>query len=91
VLPAEFDSLQPEVRLYEPLEALVGVGVGEKVADEARAVLAPGGWTVLESADDRADDLAAALVDLGYVDVAVTSDLGGRPRVVEGRHYNRRP
>jgi release factor glutamine methyltransferase len=91
VLPAEFESLQPEIRLYEPREALVGVGVGEKVGDEARAVLAPGGWTVLESAADRAEDLAAALVEMGYVDVSITPDLVGRPRVVEGRHYNRRP
>jgi release factor glutamine methyltransferase len=91
VLPAEFDSLQPEIRLYEPREALVGVGVGEAVAREALGVLAPGGLVVLESADERAGALAAALAGLGYEDVAVTPDLAGRPRVVEGRHYNRRP
>jgi release factor glutamine methyltransferase len=91
VLPAEFDSLQPEIRLYEPRAALVGVGVGVAVGREALGVLAPGGWVVLESADERAGSLAAALAGLGYEDVTITPDLAGRPRVVEGRHYNRRP
>jgi release factor glutamine methyltransferase len=94
VLPAEFESLQPEIRLYEPREALVGVGVGQEVARRALDVLAPGGWVVLESADRRANALATALSELGYSDVAITPDLAGRPRVVEGRcprHYNRHP
>jgi release factor glutamine methyltransferase len=94
VLPAEFESLQPEIRLYEPRAALVGVGVGEEVARRALDVLPPGGWIVLESADSRADALATALSELGYSDVAITADLAGRPRVVEGRRprdYNRRP
>jgi release factor glutamine methyltransferase len=93
VLPAEYESLQPEIRVYEPREALVGVGVAEEVARRAVDVLAPGGWVVLESADRRASALAVALWELGYSDVTVTPDLAERPRVVEGRrprHYNRR-
>jgi release factor glutamine methyltransferase len=86
VLPDEFDSLQPEIRLYEPRDALVGEGVGDVIARAARDVLRPGGWLVLESADGRAEALASALRGLGYEDVATTPDLAGRPRVVEARY-----
>jgi len=85
VLPDEFDSLQPEIRLHEPRDALVGEGVGEEIARRARGVLRPGGWIVLESADGRAEALASALQGLGYEDVTTTPDLAGRPRVVEAR------
>lgn len=85
VLPDEFESLQPEIRLYEPRDALVGEGVGDEIARAARDVLRPGGWLVLEAADGRAEALASALRGLGYEDVATTPDLAGRPRVVEAR------
>jgi release factor glutamine methyltransferase len=85
VLPDEFESLQPEIRLYEPRDALVGEGVGDEIARAARDVLRPGGWLVLEAADGRAEALASALRGLGYEDVATTLDLAGRPRVVEAR------
>jgi release factor glutamine methyltransferase len=85
VAPADFGTLQPEIRLYEPRAALVGVGVGAEIARAARNVLATGGWLVLECGDGQADELAAELEELGYRDVIRTPDLAGRPRVVEGR------
>jgi release factor glutamine methyltransferase len=85
VAPEDYEGLQPEIRLYEPKEAIVGVGIGEKIADGARGLLAPGGWLVLECGDGQADGLAGRLGELGYREVAKTRDLAGRERVVEGR------
>ena len=48
-------------------------------------LLAPGGWLVLEAGDGQADRLAALLADSDYDEVAITRDLAGRERVVEGR------
>jgi methylase of polypeptide subunit release factors len=41
---------------------------------------------VLEAGDGQTASLAATLGDLGYEEVAITRDLAGRERVVEGRH-----
>jgi len=79
VAPDEWDTLQPEIREWEPLDALVGVGLHEqiaRVADTRRLVL--------EVGDGQARGVAAALTSLGYTDVAITSDLTGIERVVEG-------
>lgn len=85
VSPAEYETLQPEIRLYEPREAVVGVGLGAEIAGEARAVLASGGWLLLECGDGQADELAVELAALGYRDVLRTRDLAGRERIVEAR------
>jgi release factor glutamine methyltransferase len=85
VSPEEYETLQPEIRLYEPREALVGVGVGAEIAGAARDVLAPGGWLLLECGDGQAGSLAAELQALGYQEVAKTRDLVGRERIVEAR------
>jgi len=84
VSPNEYEGLQPEIRLYEPHQAVVGVGVGRLVAEQAATVLAPGGLLVLECGDGQGAGLAAELRDLGYEAVVETSDLAGRDRVVEG-------
>ncbi len=84
VSPEEYETLQPEIRLYEPYEAVVGVDVGAKVAADARALLRPGGRLVLECGDGQAAGLSEALRSLGYAQVVETSDLAGRDRVVEG-------
>ena len=79
----EYDSLQPEIRLYEPYEAVVGDRVWERVARSARGVLAPGGHLVLECGDGQAAGVAEGLAALGYEGVLCTPDLAGRDRVVE--------
>jgi release factor glutamine methyltransferase len=84
VLPAEIDALEPEVREWEPREALVGVGATEAVARGALDVLGPGRALVLEVAAADAGRVAAMLGDIGYADVVTAQDLAGRDRVVEG-------
>jgi release factor glutamine methyltransferase len=85
VSPEEYETLQPEIRLWEPRHALVGVGVGQAVARASLAVLRPGGRVVLECGDGQAAALSSALADLGYAEVVATPDLAGRDRVVEAR------
>ena len=80
---AEYDSLQPEIRLYEPYGAVVGDRVWEQIAREARRVLAPGAWLVLECGDGQAAEVSAGLEALAYEAVRATPDLAGRDRVVE--------
>jgi release factor glutamine methyltransferase len=84
VLPEEIEALEPEVRDWEPREALVGVGASEAVARGAVDVLRAGGALVLEVAAGDAGRVATLLRGLGYADVTTTQDLTGRDRVVEG-------
>jgi release factor glutamine methyltransferase len=85
VLPEEIDALEPEVRDWEPRQALVGRSVTERIARAAPAVLRSGGWLVLEVADGRAAAAAEALTALGFQSVNRSPDLTERERVVEGR------
>ncbi len=84
VRPDEIESLEPEVRDWEPREALVGEGATEAVVRSAQAVLRVGGALVLEVAEAAAAEVATLLRELGYRDVSGTADLTGRDRVVEG-------
>jgi release factor glutamine methyltransferase len=84
VRPGEVDSLEPEVRDWEPREALVDKGQTEALARGALDVLRPHATLVLEVHTERASDVSAVLEALGY-DVRITSDLTGRDRVVEGK------
>jgi release factor glutamine methyltransferase len=72
-------DVQPELR-WEPEVALVGGGEHERLAQAAKARV-----IVLETGDGQAGDVARLLERLGCADVAITADLTGRGRVVEGR------
>jgi release factor glutamine methyltransferase len=85
VLPEEIDSLEPEVRDWEPREALVSRDATARVARAAPAVLRPGGWLVLEVADGAAADVERLLESLRFSDLGRSPDLAERERVVEGQ------
>src|SRR5690606_24234938 len=77
VLAEEWETLDPEVRDWEPRAALVDEGQTAALAAAARDVLAPGGALVLEAHEERTGELAALLGELGYGEVVVTPDLAG--------------
>ena len=81
----EIEHLEPEVRDWEPRDALVGEGATESVARVAHEALLPGGWLVLEVADRAAHEVAAMLRSLGYESISIDTDLAERERVVSGR------
>jgi release factor glutamine methyltransferase len=72
-------DVQQELR-WEPEVALVGSGEHERLARALKAR-----FVVFEVGDGQAEEVAEVLTRLGYADVAVTADLTGRARVVEGR------
>ena len=79
VAPEEIQSVEPEVRDWEPREALVGTGLHEELARVARTRA-----LALEVADGQAHDVACVLEETGYSTVRISLDLAGRERVVEG-------
>lgn len=85
VKPDEIETLEPEVRDWEPRQALVSEDGPAEVARVAASALKPGGALALEVGDGQAPSVAAVLQGLGYRDVTITPDLNGRERIVEGR------
>jgi release factor glutamine methyltransferase len=85
VEPEEIESLQPEVRDWEPRKALVGTGMADAIATEALGALKAGGALVLEVGAGQAAGVAQTLRGRGYRHVLVTKDLAGIERVVEGK------
>ena len=80
-------GLQEEVK-KEPALALDGGPDGltlyRRIAVEAPAHLAPGGWLLLEIGSDQAADVSGLLA-ANFEDISVYSDLNGLDRVVAGR------
>jgi release factor glutamine methyltransferase len=85
VLAAELETLEPEVRDWEPRTATVDTGQTRELVHGARDALAPGGAIVLECHADGAAGVAALLANAGYGPTTITRDLAGRERVVEAR------
>jgi release factor glutamine methyltransferase len=81
----EIETLEPEVRDWEPRIATIGEEHTEAIAAAGARVLVPGGHLVLEVADGRAAEVSEVLGRLGYEGVRQGRDLTGRDRVVEGR------
>jgi release factor glutamine methyltransferase len=82
---AEGEALEPQVSNYEPHPALyagpTGLEVYERLIPEARKVLKPGGWLLLEIGFGQQPAVEALL--RGWRSVSVVHDLQGIPRVVQ--------
>lgn len=82
--------LERAVAAHEPPEALFVPGddplaVAQRVAEEARDALAPGGLLALELGAGSAPEAVRRLTALGYREIESVRDLAGIERVVLGR------
>lgn len=81
-------NLQREVRDWEPHLALfagpTGLDVYERLIEEARRVLKPAGWLLLELGYNSLEPVKNML-GAGWRDVEVIADLAGLPRVIAAR------
>ena len=81
-------ALQREVRDYEPAVALFGGPTGleiyERLTSEARRVLRPGGWLLLELGYNSLERVQEMLRS-GWIEITVEHDLAGLPRVLAAR------
>jgi release factor glutamine methyltransferase len=85
---AEGEDLEPQVSNYEPHPALyagpTGLEVYERLIPEARKVLKPGGWLLLEIGFGQQPAVEALL--RGWRSVSVVHDLQGIPRVLRAQN-----
>jgi release factor glutamine methyltransferase len=89
----EYSALDPSVRDWEPLEALVGgvdgLGPLTRILAEGRDVVRVGGWVAMEIDCGRAAECARRAGALGWSDVAIRADLFGRERYLLARRSER--
>lgn len=86
---AEYQGLEPSVRDFEPMEALVsgadGLAATREVIEGARRVLRPTGWLALEIDSSRAEGVARLAGAAGLDSVTILDDLFGRARYLLAR------
>ncbi len=85
----ELDSLQPEVRDYEPRQALDGGPDGlayyRRLAAEAWRFLKPGGEIILEFGDGQEQDVGALFTAQKWIVQEIVADYTQRPRILIAR------
>ena len=85
---SEEDQVQLEVRKFEPRNAVFagpsGLEVIQRLIPQARHVLKPGGWLVMEISGTIARRVQGLLTEWG--DVQIMNDLQGIARVVSARN-----
>ena len=87
---AEVDTLQPEVRDYEPRLALVGGTEGldfyRMIASQARTRLTANGCAIVELGHGQEGAVRAIFEGAGWLVESVVADYAGTPRILIARH-----
>lgn len=82
------ETLMPEVREYEPLQALDGMKDGlffyRKIINEAVKYMNTGARLFFEIGYDQGEAVSKLMKDAGFCDVKVVKDYAGLNRVVKG-------
>ncbi|MCR5343781.1 MAG: peptide chain release factor N(5)-glutamine methyltransferase [Butyrivibrio sp.] len=85
------ETLEPEVKTYEPYMALDGSEDGlvfyRRIVPGAKDFLYKSGYLLLEIGYDQGPSVKELMEQNGYKDVQVIKDLGGNNRVVSGCFY----
>jgi release factor glutamine methyltransferase len=88
IAQAEWDRLMPEVRCFEPQQALLAADNGldcyRQLAGQAESRLRPGGWLLVEIGWQQAATVQQLFAAAGLQDIFVRDDYAGQPRVVGG-------
>jgi release factor glutamine methyltransferase len=81
---AELDCAEPEVKEYEPRDALVSKEEGlcdlKRIIDAAHLFLSPEGWLVLETGITQHEALSEVARKIGYRTIESKRDLQNQPR-----------
>ncbi|MBF0138251.1 MAG: peptide chain release factor N(5)-glutamine methyltransferase [Magnetococcus sp. DMHC-1] len=85
---AEWAGLQPEVRDWEPGEALLagtdGLAIHQRLIPASRRFLKPGGLLAVEIGIQQGEAVAQEMLRSGLEQVTILPDYSHRPRVVRG-------
>ena len=85
----EILSLMPEVRDFEPENALDGGAEGldfyRKIAGQVKDYLNPGGYVYMEIGYDQGEAVSELMRNAGFTEVEVIKDLARNDRVVKGK------
>jgi release factor glutamine methyltransferase len=86
IASAEIETLQPEVKNFDPRAALDGGADGldfyRRLATEAKTFLKPGGKIMLEFGDGQADEMKAIFENEKWIVEAVQEDYSQRARIL---------
>jgi len=84
-----FDTLEPEVKDYEPKIALTAGEDGllyiNRIISDSRNVLKNGGWCVLEIGFDQKEKVEKIFTDYGFTEISSKKDINGIERVIKAK------
>ena len=89
IASAEVEKLMPEVRDFEPENALDGGADGldfyRKIVGQVKDYLNPGGYVYMEIGYDQGEAVSELMRNAGFTEVEVIKDLARNDRVVKGK------
>ncbi len=86
IITEDLFQLAPEVKDYEPLDALDGGGNGlrffREIAQGSSGYLIKGGWLLLEMGEGQAPKVTNILEEVGFTHIELVPDYAGVKRVI---------